>query len=326
MAQQSQQVLAEDINTDIASLQKIQDNLLSKLEAKIDTLTPTNKEQLVSQINEVTTMMLELYGTVKTSQSFYNDNTLAANNTLEYQTNALDVINLQVIKANNVLKQLGQEQANKYRLVEINDYYTQQYSNHISILKAIMLFLVIVIVLIFLKKRGFLPERIYFILLIAVLSVGVIYVVTRIRDAYLRSNMYYDEYMYLPPPKNSVSGVTTGNTIRQPSTTGNGCSDQSCCPVDYTYLEGPNKCIINTPTKPGCYVYSESGCPQHKGFNTHWQESPAVPFKANKWAIDTYGMKNTGSGDSEEKCNNRKPQYNSFCHVSDFKTHFNPPD
>ena len=86
----------------------------------------------------------------------------------------------------------------------------------------------------------------------------------------------------------------------------------------------PTKSYFNTPTKPGCYIYSESGCPNNKGFNTHWRDTPAVPFKANEWAIDMWGMKNANTGLSEENCKKREPQYNSWCNVSDFKTHFNP--
>ena len=76
--------------------------------------------------------------------------------------------------------------------------------------------------------------------------------------------------------------------------------------------------------KPGCYVYSETGCPKHKGFNTIPPPDTAVPFTANKWDLDRWGMKygQPGSGKSEEDCNRRGPQYNAWCGTNDFKTKF----
>ena len=81
------------------------------------------------------------------------------------------------------------------------------------------------------------------------------------------------------------------------------------------------------PTEPGCYVYSASGCRKHKGFDTtqYLPNTPAVPFKANEWAIDSWGMKNAQSGESKGNCDKRGGNYDSWCKTTDFKTHFNPP-
>jgi|TARA_B110000093_G_C12970945_1_gene412440 hypothetical protein len=259
----SQQTLTMELSEDITSLQQIQNNLLSRLEANIGNLSVDEKDKLVEQINDVNQMMVDLYDNIKVNQQYYNDNTLAAQDTLKIQTGTLGILSKQVVKANNVLKQLNQEQANKYRLVEINDYYTQQYTNHTSILKAVAFFLSITIVIIFLKNKGIIPEGIYSILLIITVSVGLIYVIKRVYDAYLRSNMYYNEYMYEPPPQSQVSGSTSSSGARfsvvvpSMSLCNEGCNDQDCCPSGYTYVDANKKCVSNSTLPSGVQAFAK---------------------------------------------------------------------
>jgi hypothetical protein len=49
----SQQTLTMELSEDITSLQQIQNNLLSRLEANIGNLSVDEKDKLVEQINDV---------------------------------------------------------------------------------------------------------------------------------------------------------------------------------------------------------------------------------------------------------------------------------
>ena len=105
----SQQTLTMELSEDITSLQQIQNNLLSRLEANIGNLSVDEKDKLVEQINDVNQMMVDLYDNIKVNQQYYNDNTLAAQDTLKIQTGTLGILSKQVVKANNVMKQLNQD-------------------------------------------------------------------------------------------------------------------------------------------------------------------------------------------------------------------------
>jgi len=66
------------------------------------------------------------------------------------------------------------------------------------------------------------------------------------------------------------------------------------------------------PTKPGCYVFTKSGCTQRKA-------SKSAP-KAGKWMKDP----KTGSDASLEDCEDRSAEYNKWCKIQDSHMLFVP--
>jgi hypothetical protein len=66
------------------------------------------------------------------------------------------------------------------------------------------------------------------------------------------------------------------------------------------------------PTEPGCYLYSEQGCPAHNG----WRNKPG------EWIKDKWGMKKRGTGEDEAKCSRRYIDLNKNCKTDTFKSKF----
>jgi hypothetical protein len=114
-----------------------------------------------------------------------------------------------------------------------------------------------------------------------------------------------------------INGASTASGTTA-ATTGSGSAPTPITPTPVT----PTPVTPTPPTEPGCYVYSASGCRKHKGFDTtqYLPNTPAVPFKANEWAIDSWGMKNAQSGESKGNCDKRGGNYDSWCKTTDFKT------
>jgi len=71
------------------------------------------------------------------------------------------------------------------------------------------------------------------------------------------------------------------------------------------------------PTKPGCYLYSDTGCPERKGVSLD---------NSGKWVGDWWGMKNRKTGESKEACEQRAKDVSKWCRVKEdsFTSHLVP--
>lgn len=241
----------EPINNEdaISQITISENNLYNQLEvgSAMGTLTMEKKENIVKQLTQLNNIRIKLYENMNDTQQFYNNNLESATDTLSAQNNALKIVYNEIINSEDKLKNIEQSNNNNYRLVEINEYYTQQYNNNIKIMKILIFYLFCIYVVISLNRRGILSEGIYNIALIFVLFMAILQVGMGIYDAYQRSNMYYNEYNFSPPPRYSTSNSLDGGfKIPKFSLTEFGCVDQSCCPDGYTYSSVENKCIKNT--------------------------------------------------------------------------------
>jgi len=118
----------QEILTDIQSLQGIEQNLFNSLENP--NLTSEEQESIINKINRISEMRINLYKTLTGVNSFFQQALSNSRGTLTEQTAAIGVIEDELNQAKKRLRELEQEKNNKIRLVEINNYYSQQYEEY----------------------------------------------------------------------------------------------------------------------------------------------------------------------------------------------------
>jgi hypothetical protein len=232
----------------ISDLQNIEKGYFSKLNDSLmqNSLTPEEKDMLVQKINEISQMRVNLYKNLNGMYSFYHTNVASTRNTIEEQSVAIDIVEKELNEAKLRMKAVEEEKYNKLRLVEINNYYGQQYSEHTSIMKLIIMICVPVLLLTILLNRGILPRNLYTILIIVIVVVGVIYMWRYIISAVSRDNMNYQEYNWNFKPQDAPAIDTNVVPVNPWASKSNGtCSGQACCDDGYTYNSDPmvNKCV-----------------------------------------------------------------------------------
>ncbi len=89
-------------------------------------------------------------------------------------------------------------------------------------------------------------------------------------------------------------------------------------PVSQEVSNNPVSEPPTEPTEPGCYWYNETGCPSMKDKHNNKYNKPG------KWIKDTWGMRERGAGESEEKCDARVKDYNGWCKTTGTTTHYVP--
>ena len=150
----------EQILNDIQSLQQMEEQLLSNLETNPN-LSYQQQQDIIQKMNQLSTMRINLYQTLSGVNGFFQSALSSSIGTLEEQTSAIAIVENELNQAKQRLEVLEEEKNNKVRLVEINGYFGDKYAEHSQLMKIVIFTLVPIIILIFLKNKGILPNVVY---------------------------------------------------------------------------------------------------------------------------------------------------------------------
>jgi len=233
----------EKILTDIQMLQQIEQQLFNNLETNTS-LTPQQQQEIVEKMNQISNMRINLYQTLSGVNNFFENALSSSIGTLREQSVAIGIVENELNQAKKRLEALEQEKNNKIRLVEINDYYGDRYSEHSKLMKIIIFTLVPVIILAVLNNKEILPNVIYYVLLIIVCLIGGYFFWTTYFSIISRDNMNYQEYDWGFDPATATTGTTTQASDPWLSNGNLGtCIGQECCSNGQTWDASINQCV-----------------------------------------------------------------------------------
>jgi hypothetical protein len=205
----------EKLLSDIKSLQNIEKELFDTLET-VTNLTSEQYNKIILKINSISQMRVNLYQTLGNINIFYKDGVLHSQEVLEQQVFAIGIVEKQLNEIKQKLQYLELQKNNKIRLIEINDYYGQKYSEHALLMKYIIFTLVPIIIISFLYNKGFLPKFIFYILLIIITVIGSIFIIFRLVSIWNRDNMNYQSYLWSFNIKNAPSVISNAGNANDP--------------------------------------------------------------------------------------------------------------
>lgn len=235
-----------DILSDISSLQQLEQDLFNTLETNTN-LTQDQTEQTINQINSLSSMRIELYQSLGSINSFYQDSLESSVGTLKEQANAIGIIESELNQSKKRLEILETDKNNKIRLIEINDYYGEKYAEHSQLMQLIIFTLIPVIIITILKKKEILPEKIYYVLLVIIGIFGGYFFWIKYMSIITRDNMEYQEYDWYfdpntGPPPTTTSVTDPWGTLPQPV-----CIGSDCCSSTEVYDASLNQCVTTAP-------------------------------------------------------------------------------
>ena len=238
----------EQILNDIQNLQQLEQELFNTLETNTS-LSATEKEKLISKINDLSNFRINLYQTLGGINGFFNNALSSSLGTLKEQTVAIGIVESELNKAKRRLEILEEERNNKIRLVEINEYYGDKYEEHAQLMKIIIFTLIPVIIFTFMYNKGFIPSMIYRFVIIVVSIIGAVYLWRCYASIITRDNMNYQEYDWYFDPNAATSGSTTVAAdpwLSTSSGTLGTCMGQACCSTGQVYDTTSNQCVDTT--------------------------------------------------------------------------------
>jgi hypothetical protein len=235
----------EQILNDIQSLQQMEQQLFNSLESNPN-LTIAQQQQIIEKMNQLSNMRVNLYKTLSGVNNYFEDALTSSIGSLKEQVIAIDIIETELNRSKKRLELLEEEKNNKIRLVEINSYFGDKYAEHSQLMKIIIFTLIPVIILALLNNKGFLPNTIYYILLIIISLIGAYFFWRRFASIIMRDNMNYQAYNWYFNPKSTGSSSTGSTSSSDPWDNGldlTTCIGDACCSPGLTYDANVNQCI-----------------------------------------------------------------------------------
>jgi hypothetical protein len=235
--------VVEKLLNDIQTLQQMEQELFHSLETNPN-LTAQQQQQIIEKTSQLSNMRVNLYTSLSEINGYSANALDSSTETLKEQRNAINIVENELNRSKKKLEILEVARDNKVRLVEINKYYGDRYAEHASLMKVIIFTLIPIIILTILNNKGFLPIKIYFILIIIISAIGAVFFFKIFTSIMHRDNMNYDTYDW-PFDKESAPSSTSSDSDDPWESIGMGgtCVGQDCCSEGQTYNEEENLCI-----------------------------------------------------------------------------------
>lgn len=236
----------EQILNDIQSLQQMEQQLLNSLESNPN-LNAEQQKQIIEKMNQLSNMRMNLYTTLSSVNNYFENTLNNSIESLKEQVIAIDIVEKELDRSKKRLKILEEEKNNKIRLVEINSYFGEKYAEHSQLMKIVIFMLIPVIILAFLNNKGFLPNSIYYGLVIVVSFIGAYFFWRRFVSIIMRDNMNYQEYNWAFNPS-TASPTSVSSSVEGDPWSGNlnlgTCVGNACCASGLLYDSTINQCIL----------------------------------------------------------------------------------
>jgi hypothetical protein len=244
----------------IQELQTIEQSIYTNLEQNGSSMTQAEQNQLISQMNDVSQMRINLYKSLTGMNNLFQNALTNSRDTLDEQIVAIKIVENQLNEAKSRLKSLEDEKNNNIRHIEINDYYAERYEHHTQLMKYIIFMLVPIIILAILYNKGILPRFIYLGLVMIIAFIGFYFIWNTYFSMMRRDNMSYQEYNFpfdsTKAPSNSGGGMSFDPWSGGASDI---CVGAQCCNQYELFDASLNKCLVLTGNETQAPPNSISG-------------------------------------------------------------------
>lgn len=227
---------------DIQSLQTMEQQMFNTLETNT-TLTSEQQTELISKINQVSSMRVNLYQTLSGLNGYYQNALITSQGTLDDQLSAIQIVENELKQAEQQLNILEEEQNNQIRVVEINTYFGDKYQEHANLMKIVIFTLVPIIILAIINKTGILPNSVYYVLVCIIVAIGAYFFWIRYGSIISRDNMDYQQYDWYFNPDSAPTGSSNSSDPWVNNGTSGSCIGEYCCSTGQTFDASINQCI-----------------------------------------------------------------------------------
>ena len=188
------QARSDENEKNIGQLENLSVTLTEQLNSNIANNNTASNPELTVKINSINDIIRNLHQNQSELYSVYNTMITSTEKSLEEQGYATTIVSTELGNTTAQLNAYDQEQANKLRLIEINDYYSEQYLDRTNIMKSIILVCIPLIILTVLKNKGLINKTLFNWLIIILIVVGGIYLFKLFLKAVSHNNMQYQQY------------------------------------------------------------------------------------------------------------------------------------
>ena len=221
--------------------------MIETLNQELPSSSPERRENITQTIQMIEPIRTNLINTLNGMYSYYTQNVDSANNVMQQQKQAMDIINRELALSKKKLEYIQEQKINKIRLIEINDYYSEEYAEYTKLVKYIIYMLLPIILLTIIGKMEIVPSNLLGLFIIIILLVGVYFISPVIFSILSRDTMNYNEYRWRfdksTAPKVDIGEASKGDMFAYANNGGEAvCVGEQCCSDGFRYNASLNKC------------------------------------------------------------------------------------
>jgi len=193
---------SETISSEIDRLTKLEKDLLESVKQNPQNSDPKINDALAAIAESKIILYDALYKqTWNEASSAELASSMAADNA-KMITITEDSIN----ETKKQYNELQTDSNNKLRLIEINEYYSEMYTDWVNIMQGVAITSIVISVLSLICYLKFLPQTIYMVLVMITFVVAGVVIGIQVAYAYSHDNMNYQEWgFFTQPPSGSVN-------------------------------------------------------------------------------------------------------------------------
>lgn len=181
----------------VGNILELEKSLIQTIQYTDSPTVKANAETELKKLQDIKSRYINNTNSLYEKAYAYDEASLAL---IGYQNNTYGALQHVNEDLSNEQRLAMREIENKRRMVEINTYYSDQYSDYIFITKMIILLCAIIIVLSVLVKRSILSRGIYTLLIIITISIIVSIVIIRWLSMRYRDPINYKQFKFYVPP------------------------------------------------------------------------------------------------------------------------------
>ena len=213
-----------DIEGIIGNINELEKSLIQTIQYTDSPTVRANAETELKKLQDVKARYINNTNTLYEKAYAYDE---ASQSLIRYQNNTSTALREENEKLSTEERLALRELENKRRMVEINTYYSDKYSDYIFITKMIILLCAIIIVLSVLTKRSILSRGMYTLLVIISCSIILAIILIRWISMRYRDPINYKQFRFYVP---SYSPTTSPTNYGYTKATG--VADASSLPAD----------------------------------------------------------------------------------------------
>lgn len=206
-------------------------------------ITPEETTNLLKARSALVTVLAYTYGTVKEAGKVFDSDAL-----YEAQKTAMEFINREKERAASNANLLKEDNSNKRRMAQVNNYYTRNYEANTEVMKNIIFVSIALIILAVLRNKELIPNSISTLGVIFVLTLGGIVIGRQVFDIIRRNDHDFDKYdwSFNEDELNKKQLLQQNSDPANLSEMGMGmapCYGPGCCDVGTAWDNTAKKCI-----------------------------------------------------------------------------------
>ena len=271
----------------IKQLQNMEKELYASLDTSVSgrSISKAEQTQVINKINELSTMRMNLYMSMKDMYLFLQTNVSDTRNNLVNDLTNVGVVEGELNNAKTQLKVLEKERYDKLRMVEINTYYSDRYQAHTNVMKLVIFTCIPILIIALLANKELIPSSVSSIAIGVVAAIGLIYIIYSMVDISKRDNMNFNEYK--GPSSGSTSDKDTegedysdvfGDDNQDSSSASEPCVGKDCCTGGMVFNKQTQRCQDVTESMVGSQLIKGSMGMANDNVSLKGDSSVVMPF------------------------------------------------